>query len=102
MKMMTMSFMVHFDFEKGSQNQHFQSSLLVRREGGGHRKQYSVYALDNVDNIILKTPNTKFLSLLPLASETDILHFPCNDSVEVFCNLMVNPWHLSKWGLHPT
>ena len=28
-----MSFMVYCDFEKGSQNQHFQSTLLVVREG---------------------------------------------------------------------
>ena len=29
----TMSFMVHCDFEKWSQNQHLQSTLLVGREG---------------------------------------------------------------------
>ena len=43
-----MSFMVHCNFEKGSQNQHFQSTILVGRED--HKKGYSVYALDNVDN----------------------------------------------------
>ena len=43
-----MSFMVHCDFGKGSQNQHFQSTL--DRGGGGHIKGYSVYALYNVDN----------------------------------------------------
>ena len=31
--------------------QHFQSTLLVGREGGCH-KEYSVYALDNVDNSV--------------------------------------------------
>ena len=37
-------------FRRGrSQTQHFQSSLLVQREGG-HKTEYSVYALDNVDN----------------------------------------------------
>ena len=41
--------MGHCDFEKGSRNQHFQSTLLVRRQGG-HKKEYSVYALDYVDN----------------------------------------------------
>ena len=44
-----MSFMGHCDFEKGSQNQHFQSTLLVGKEGVT-QKEYSVYALDNVDN----------------------------------------------------
>ena len=44
------SFMMHCDFGMGSQNQPFQSSLLVRRERGGHKKDYSVYGLDNVDN----------------------------------------------------
>ena len=44
-----MSFMVHCKFEKGSQSQHFQSTLLVARERG-NKKQYSVYVLDNVDN----------------------------------------------------
>ena len=33
--------MVHIDFEKRSQNQHFQSTLLVR-----NKKEYCVYALD--------------------------------------------------------
>ena len=35
-------FVGHCDFEKGSQNQHSQSTLLVGREGGGHNKEYSV------------------------------------------------------------
>ena len=43
-----MSFMEHCYSEKGSQNQHFQSTLLVGREGV--TKEYSVYALNNVDN----------------------------------------------------
>ena len=30
-------------------NQHFQSTLFGR-EGGGQKNEYSVYALDNVDN----------------------------------------------------
>ena len=30
-------------------NQHFQSTLLGGREGGGHKKEYSVYAFGNVD-----------------------------------------------------
>ena len=41
--------MVHCDFEKGPQNQHFQNTLLVWREWVTE-KEYSVYALDNVDN----------------------------------------------------
>ena len=41
-----MSFMGHCNFE-GSQNQHFQSILLL---GRGLQKEYYVYALDNVDN----------------------------------------------------
>ena len=32
-----MSFLVHCDFEKGSQYQHFQS-YSFSREGGGHKK----------------------------------------------------------------
>ena len=32
----------------GRQNQHFQSTLLGGRRG--HKKEYSVYAFDNVDN----------------------------------------------------
>ena len=35
-----MSFVVHCCFEKVSQYQHFQSTL--GREGGGHKKEYSV------------------------------------------------------------
>ena len=42
-----MSFSVHCDFEKGSKNQHFEM-YSVGSEGGGHKKGYSVYALDNV------------------------------------------------------
>ena len=56
-----MSSMVHCDFEKGSQNQHFQSAVWVGireggrsqkksmlctsldREGGGHKNEYAVY-----------------------------------------------------------
>ena len=38
-----MPFMVHCDFDKGSQNKHFQSILLVGREGIT-KKEYSVYA----------------------------------------------------------
>ena len=34
----------------GSENLHFQSTLLVCRERGGHKKEYSVYARDNDDN----------------------------------------------------
>ena len=48
-RFLIMSFIVHCNFEKGSQNQHFQSTLLVGREGVT-KKEYSVYALDNVDN----------------------------------------------------
>ena len=33
-----MSFTVHWDFENGSQNQHFQSTLLRGREEGGRRE----------------------------------------------------------------
>ena len=43
-----MSFLVHCDFEKGYQNQHFQSTILLRKERV--KKEFSVYALDNVDN----------------------------------------------------
>ena len=43
-----MLLMVHCDFEKGSRNQHFQSTLLVERERV--TKEYSVYALDNAVN----------------------------------------------------
>ena len=32
-----MSFMMHCDFEKGSRNQHFQSTLFVGREGSDKR-----------------------------------------------------------------
>ena len=44
--------MVHCDFEKGSQNQHFHSTLLVPYGGseGVTTKEYSVFALHNVDN----------------------------------------------------
>ena len=35
-------------FEKGTQDQHFQSTPLVGREGG-HRREYYVYILDTVD-----------------------------------------------------
>ena len=31
--LLNMSFMVHCHFEKGSKNQHFQSTILVGREG---------------------------------------------------------------------
>ena len=34
-----MLFKVHRGFEKGYQNQHFQSIVLVGREGGGHKKR---------------------------------------------------------------
>ena len=43
-----MSFLVHCDFEKGYQNQHFQSTILLRKERV--KKELSVYTLDNVDN----------------------------------------------------
>ena len=43
-----MSFMEQGDFQKGSPNQHFQSTLLVGKEWV--TKEYSVYALDNCDN----------------------------------------------------
>ena len=33
-----MLFIVHCCFEKGSQNQHLQSIVLVGNEGGGHKK----------------------------------------------------------------
>ena len=45
-----MSFMVHCNFENWSQNRHIQSNLLEGRERGVTKKEYSVYALDNVDN----------------------------------------------------
>ena len=38
--------MVRCDFEKGSQNQKYSFGS----EGGDHKKEYSAYALDNVDN----------------------------------------------------
>ena len=41
--------MVHCDFEGGSQNQHFESILSVGKEGS-HKKEYSVYALDDINN----------------------------------------------------
>ena len=44
------SFMMHCDIGMRSQNQPFQSTLSIRREGGGLKKDYSVYGLDNVDN----------------------------------------------------
>ena len=44
-----MSFMVHCDFEKGISKSTF-SKYSFGREGGGHKKVYSVYAIDNVDN----------------------------------------------------
>ena len=40
--------MVHCNIEKGSRNQHFQSTILVGREVV--TQEYSVYALDNDDN----------------------------------------------------
>ena len=40
--------MVYRDFEKGSQNQHFQNIVLVGRVSVT-KKEYSVDALDNVD-----------------------------------------------------
>ena len=40
---------VHCDYEKGSQNQHFQSTLLAEKEGAT-QKEYSACALGNVDN----------------------------------------------------
>ena len=43
--------MVHCGFEKGSQNQQFQSTLLVGREGGGNKKEYS-YTLDKLLTIL--------------------------------------------------
>ena len=49
-----LSFIVHCDFEKGSQNQHFQHTLSVVREGVA--KEYSVYALDNILFTILDDP----------------------------------------------
>ena len=39
------SFMTHFDFAKWSQNQHFLSTLLVEREGGGLKKKSSLWTL---------------------------------------------------------
>ena len=51
--------MGHCDFEKGSQNQRFQSTPLVGREVFTKRATYSLYALDNVDNYrqLWTTPN---------------------------------------------
>ena len=43
-----MSFLVHYDLEKGSLNKYLQSTL--GREGGGHKKEYAVYVFYNVDN----------------------------------------------------
>ena len=40
-----MSLMVHCYFEKGSQNQQFQSTLLGGRVG--HKKEYSVYVFSS-------------------------------------------------------
>ena len=46
-----MSFMVHCDFQKGSQNQHFLSTLLVGREverkGGGYNCTLELTILDD-------------------------------------------------------
>ena len=45
-----MLFMVHCDFENGSQNQK-TSKYFFGREGVGHKKTVlAVYALNNVDN----------------------------------------------------
>ena len=41
-----MLLMMHCDFEKGSQNQHFQSTLGRGSGGVGEQKEYS----DKVDN----------------------------------------------------
>ena len=49
--------MVHSDFENGSQNQHFQSTILVGREGV--TKECSVYDFDNVDNSGQPLSNSK-------------------------------------------
>ena len=68
-----MSFMGHCDFENESQNQPFQSTLLVGK-GGGHTKEYYVYALDNVDNsgrplrIILFYYNLKVFVIINIIS----------------------------------
>ena len=48
-RFLKMLFILHCDFENGSENQHFQSNLLVGREGVT-RKESCVYALDYVDN----------------------------------------------------
>ena len=44
-----MSFTVDCNFEKGSENQHFQNTLLAGWERA-RNKGYPVYALDNVDS----------------------------------------------------
>ena len=57
---------------RGSRNQHFQSTLLVGREGGGHKKDYS----DNIDNSGLSLTyrlDTEWLSYT--CWETSLLYF---------------------------
>ena len=59
-----LSIMVHCDFEKGSQNQ-YHSKYSFDREGGGHKKEYAVYAFANVDNSGQpQTRNRSFLNYI--------------------------------------
>ena len=75
LKGLIVSFMVHCDPKKGSQNQHFQITLLVGREVG-HTKEYSVYPSDNVDNS--RRPNLTVWCLSP--SRTVLLnHCECQE-----------------------
>ena len=41
-RFLKMAFMVHCDFEKGHQSQHFQK-YAFGRDGGSRKKKYSVY-----------------------------------------------------------
>ena len=69
---------INCNFEKESQNQHFQSTLLVGR-GWVTKKEYSVYALDNVDN----SGRTLTFFFFPLSFFDNVPVVPCIKSIDM-------------------
>ena len=75
-----MSFMVNFAiFRRGLKNQHFQSAL-----GRSHKKEYSLYALDNGDNS--GRPVTRFTLTQPPFQKSGLTVI-CSVAQADICNL---------------
>ena len=63
-----MSFMVHCDLEKGYRDEHFQSTLLVEREGGNTKDDCTLLIMLT----ILDDPLCQCHHLIPLPDEMSL------------------------------